>query len=177
VHIYVRVILTCIGSIGISLMLMWLVQQNRSHGSYDLGVIAYPNGRQLSELNIVDYMAGLPLQLRIDKVEWEQSVLSVDLLSIPGSTIDKMVFHDLFELSQFGLRQLTNVSQVRVRVVEHKQLDGQTKELLVAMDSRKENIADQKQKIEDLNTLNRQKYLQSHFRITYTQKWKDQFVD
>jgi hypothetical protein len=72
---------------------------------------------------------------------------------------------------------LTNVSQVRVRVVEHKQSDGSTKELLVAMDSRKENIADQKQKIEDLNSLNRQKYLQSHFRITYTQKWNDQFVD
>jgi hypothetical protein len=177
VHIYIRVIITCIGSIGISLMLMWLVPQNHSPGSYDLGVIAYPNGRQLSDSNIVDYMAGLPLQLRIDKVEWEQSVLSVDLLSVPGSTIDKMVFHDLFELSQFGLRQLTNVSQVRVRVVEHKELDGKTKELLVAMDSRKENIADQKQKIEDLNTLNRQKYLQSHFRITYTQKWQDQFVD
>jgi hypothetical protein len=176
-RMYKRVIFTCIGSIGISLILMWIVQQNRSNGSYEMGVIAYPMGSQLSEYNIVDYMAGLPLQLRIDKIEWEQSILSVDLLSIPGSTIDKMVFHDLYELSQFGLRELTNVSQVRVRIVERKQSDANTKELLVAMDSRKENIADQKQKIENLSTLNKQTYLQSHFRITYTQKWKDQFVD
>jgi hypothetical protein len=31
--------------------------------------------------------------------------------------------------------------------------------------------------MKELSALNRQKYLQAHYRLTYTQKWKEQFVD
>jgi hypothetical protein len=156
---------------------MWVVQSEQDYDKKDLNTAQGPKGKQLTEQNIVDYIVGLPLQLRVAKVGWQQSILSVDLLSTPGNTIDTMVYHDLFELSQFGLQEVSNVNQVRVRIIEQKDTLNSHPEILLAMDSRKENILNQKTNLKELNALNRQKYLQSHFRFTYTQKWKEQFVD
>jgi hypothetical protein len=174
---YKRTLLTIVGSVCISFLLMWLVQSEKAYHENDLDVFANPNGSQLSELNIVDFMVKLPLELQIAKVSWQHAILSVDLLSVPGNTIDTMVYHDLFELSQFGLNRVSNVNQVLVRIIEHKETEINRNELLLAMDSRKENIQNQKANKKELNELNKQKYLQSHFRLTYTQKWKEQFVD
>jgi hypothetical protein len=174
---YHRIILTILCSVGISLLLMWIVQSEHIYNKKDLAAADSPQGKQLTEQNIVDYMMSLPLQLRVANVGWHQSILSVDLLSTPGNTIDTMVYHDLFELSQFGLQEVSNVNQVRVRIIEHKGTERSHPEILLAMDSRKENMQNQKTNLKELNTLNRQKYLQSHYRFTYTQKWKEQFVD
>jgi hypothetical protein len=174
---YKRIILMIVGSVGISFLLMWLVQSNQAAKENDLDVFANPNRNQLSEQNLVDFMVQLPLELQIAKVSWQHAILSVDLLSVPGNTIDTMVYHDLFELSQFGLYRLSNVSQVLVRIIEHKETESNRNELLLAMDSRKENTQAQKYSMKELSALNRQKYLQSHYRLTYTQKWKEQFVD
>jgi hypothetical protein len=154
---------------------MWIVHHEQAYKEKDLDVFA--NGSQLSEQNLVDFMVKLPLELQVAKVSWQHAILSVDLLSVPGNTIDTMVYHDLFELSQFGLYRISNVNQVLVRIIEHKQTESNRNELLLAMDSRKENKQLQKTNMKELNALSRQKYLQSHYRITYTQKWKEQFVD
>jgi hypothetical protein len=175
--LYKRILLTIIGSVSISFLLMWIVQSEQAYQDNDLDAFANPNGSQLSELNIVDFMVNLPLELQIVKVSWQHAILSVDLLSVPGNTIDTMVYHDLFELSQFGLSRVSNVNQVLVRIIEHKETDMNRNELLLAMDSRKENMQNQKFNIKELNALNKQKYLQSHYHLTYTQKWKEQFVD
>jgi hypothetical protein len=172
-----RIILMIVGSVSISLLLMWLVHSEQVVKVQDLDVFANPNGSQLSEQNLVDFMVKLPLELQVAKVSWQHAILSIDLLSVPGNTIDTMVYHDLFELSQFGLYRVSNVNQVLVRVIEHKKPESNQNELLLAMDSRKENVQPQKTNMKELNALNRQKYLQSHYRLTYTQKWIEQFVD
>ncbi|QGQ96877.1 hypothetical protein EHS13_19305 [Paenibacillus psychroresistens] len=173
---YKRILLTIIGSVCISFILMWIVQSQPINDN-DLEATANLNGSQLSELNLVDHMVNLPLELQIAKVSYQHSILSVDLLSVPGNTIDTMVYHDLFELSQFGLFHVSNVNQVLVRIIEHKETVVNRNELLLAMDSRKENVQNQGLAKKDLNTVNRLKYLQSHYNLTYTQKWKEQFVD
>ncbi len=137
----------------------------------------FASAKQLSDQNLVDYMVKLPLKLQIAKVSWQHAILSVDLLSVPGNTIDTMVYDDMFELSQFGLHRLTNVNQVLVRIIEHKETELNRNELLLAMDSRKENTQAQKNRMKELSAQDRQEYLQTHYRLTYTQKWKEQFVD
>jgi hypothetical protein len=174
---YTRIWLTLICSVFIALLLTWIVQGDSPDTGKVMNTTAYPQGKQLSENNIVDYISRLPLQLKIVKVSWQQSILSIDLLSQPGNTVESMVYHDLFELSQFGLQRVSNVNQVLVRVMEKKEIQTKHNELILAMDSRKENITDKNQKNAGLNTINMQKYLQSHYRITYTQKWKEQFID
>jgi hypothetical protein len=173
---YNRIMLTILCSVGISLLLMWVVQSEQVYNKNSIAAERV-KGRQLTERNIVDYIISLPLQLRVASVGWHQSILSIDLLSTPGNTIESMVYHDLFELSQFGLLQVSNVNQVHVRIIEHKESDNGHPEILLAMDSMKENIQNEKTNLKELTALNRQKYLQSHYRITYTQKWKEQFVD
>lgn len=174
---YKRIILMIVGSVSISFLLMWLVHTEQAAKAIDLDVFANPNEKQLSEQNLVDFMIKLPLKLQIVKVNWQHAILSIDLLSVPGNTIDTMVYHDLYELSQFGLYRVSNVNQVLVRIIEHKETESNRNELLLAMDSRKENIQAQKNSLKELSDLNRQKYLQSHYRLTYTQKWKEQFID
>lgn len=174
---YKRIILMIVGSVSISFLLMWLVHTEQAAKAIDLGVFANPNEKQLSEQNLVDFMIKLPLKLQIVKVNWQHAILSIDLLSVPGNTIDTMVYHDLYELSQFGLYRVSNVNQVLIRIIEHKETESNRNELLLAMDSRKENIQTQKNSLKELSDLNRQKYLQSHYRLTYTQKWKEQFID
>jgi hypothetical protein len=173
---YKRILLTIIGSVCISFILMWIVQGQQVYDN-DLEASSNLNGTQLSELNLVDHIVNLPLELQIAKVSWQHSILSVDLLSVPGNTIDTMVYHDLFELSQFGLFRVANVNQVLIRIIEHKETEVNRNELLLAMDSRKENVQNQRISKKELNTLNRQEYLQSHYNLTYTQKWKEQFLD
>jgi hypothetical protein len=170
-----KILLTIVYSVSISFLLMWIVQREQAYKVKDLDVFA--NGSQLSEQNLVDFMVKLPLDLQVAKVSWQHAILSIDLLSVPGNTIDTMVYHDLFELSQFGLYRLSNVNQVLVRIIEHKETERNRNELLLAMDSRKENMQAQKTNMKELSALDRQKYLQSHYRLTYTQKWKEQFVD
>jgi hypothetical protein len=170
-----RILLTIVYSVSISFLLMWIVQSERAYKAKDLDVFA--NGNQLSEQNIVDFMVKIPLELQVAKVSWQHAILSVDLLSVPGNTIDTMVYHDLFELSQSGLYRVSNVNQVLVRIIERKETESNRNELLLAMDSRKENAQSQKTIIKELSVLNKQKYLQAHYHLTYTQKWKEQFVD
>jgi hypothetical protein len=170
-----RILLTIVYSVSISFLLMWIVQHEQAYKEKNLDVFA--NGSQLSEQNLVDFMVKLPLELKVAKVSWQHAILSVDLLSVPGNTNDTMVYHDLFDLSQFGLNRVSNVNQVLVRIIEHKETKSNRNELLLAMDSRKENMQSQKTNMKELSALDRQKYLQSHFRLTYTQKWKEQFVD
>ncbi|MEX2460826.1 MAG: hypothetical protein WD469_05925 [Paenibacillaceae bacterium] len=174
---YKRILMMIVGSVGISFLLMWLVHSEQTGKDNDLDVFANPNGSQLSDQNIVDYMVQLPLELQVAKVSWQQTILSVDLLSVPGNTIDTMVYHDLFVLAQFGLYRVSNVNQVLVRIIEHKETEHNRNELLLAMDSRKENVQTQKTNMKEFSALNREKYLQSHYHLTYTKKWKEQFVD
>ena len=172
-----KMILAALCSVGIAFVLMWIVQSEMNLNKPSLDAFAYPLGKQISDGNIVDYMANIPLQLPIINVGWNNSVLSVDLLSIPGNSDEAMVYHDLFELSQFGLQRITNINQVRVRIMEGKETGSGNNELLLAMDSRKENVSGVTQKNQIWTTKSRQDYLQSHFGITYTQKWKQQFID
>ncbi len=172
-----KIMLAALCSVGIAFVLMWIVQSEINLNKQDLDAFAYPLGKQLSEENIVDYFANIPLQLPIVNVSLKNSVLSVDLLSIPGNTDEVMVYHDLFELSQFGLQRITNINQVRVRIMESKDSGSRNKELLLAMDSRKENSSGFKQTSQALDPKSIQNFLQSHYGITYTQKWKEQFMD
>jgi len=166
-----------VGSVGISFFLMWLVHSEQSRKANNLDIAEGPNGSQLSEQNLVDFMVKIPLKLQMVKVNWQHNILAVDLLSVPGNTIDTMVYHDLYELSQFGLYRVANVNQVLVRIIEHKETETNRNELLLAMDSRKENISASENSKKELAELNKEKYLQSHYRLTYTQKWKEQFID
>jgi hypothetical protein len=175
--LYKRIILMIVGSVSISFFLMWLVHSEQASKAIDMDTSVSPNGTQLSEQNLVDFMIKIPLKLQMVKVNWQHAILSVDLLSVPGNTIDTMVYHDLYELSQFGLYQVANVNQVLVRIIEHKETESNRNELLLAMDSRKENIPAQKNSKKEIAGLNKELYLQSHYRLTYTQKWKEQFID
>ncbi|MDF2715926.1 MAG: hypothetical protein K0R28_2851 [Paenibacillus sp.] len=127
--------------------------------------------KTLSDDNMVDLISTLPLQLSIKKVDWQQTVLSVDLIMPSAASGVERVYRDLYTLSEFGF-QTSNVRQVLVRVLEGRKEEASAGfPLLVAMDARKANrSAAWKREGAGAQTL--QDYLQSHYRITYTKKWQ-----
>lgn len=163
-----KVLFIVLGPVLLSLMLMWIVQLHATHPT---------PVNQINDRNLVDYIAKLPLHLPIMSVGWHSSILSIDLLSIPGRTNEDRVYQDLFTLAQFGLQETSNINQVLVRVLEIGPTDHGSKQLLLAMDSRKENLTSQTYVGKQATILQKITYLQSHFLISYTRKWKQQFLD
>jgi len=161
--------ITLLLSVCIALVLSILFKESVSSN----GVLADNRtpAKTLSDDNMVDLISTLPLQLSIKKVDWQQTVLSVDLIMPSAASGIERVYRDLYTLSEFGF-QTSNVRQVLVRVLEGRKEEASAGfPLLVAMDARKANrSAAWKREGTGAQTL--QDYLQSHYRITYTKKWQ-----
>ncbi|MFD0867776.1 Uncharacterised protein [Chlamydia abortus] len=167
----------CLITAAIALFLSTLPQWERFNlmNDNELAVFKENHSTRLSDENLVDKMTMLPLQLNIRRVDWNNSILSIDLGAPAGSTASR-VYHDLYELSKFGLQNHTNVDQVLVRVMEASSVSRERNGLLlVSMDARKERVQGQ-EALKELSGQDVRQYLQSRYRITYTQKWKDVYA-
>lgn len=164
-------------SIGIALMLALLPQWDRAAGlsPVDRTVFQPERPAKLTDDNLVDALVRLPLQLDIGKADLHQSVLSIDLFVPSGLSEDRTVYHDLYELSQFGLAATSNIEQVMVRVLERQDVEGTNRQLLLAMDSRREQAGAEGEKGGDPSILNVREFLESRYHLTYTQEWKRVF--
>lgn len=171
-----NVLLTSLATAAIALLLAWLPQTNGDYRA-DGGAPAFQQneGVPLTDRNLVDRLAALPLQLRIGHVDWQSSVLSVDLLVSPATMAQDIVYHDLYELARFGVQETPNVNQVTVRVMKQAANRPSGSSLLAALDARKE-FDGQKPEKPDGGIVNVEQYLQTHYRMTYTQEWKRQFA-
>ena len=174
---YTRIVAASLMSVGIALLVSLLIKSESGNDKAGnvLAVFLQNKGMKMSDQNVVELIAELPLKLRIQKVDWQQSVLSIDLQFTPENHADAVVYHDLYLLSQFGLTQTANVNQVLVRVMTSQSSTAPSKQLLLAMDARRENIQRGEKQKTDGNPDIWKIYLQTHYRLTLTQQWKNQF--
>ncbi|GIP37476.1 hypothetical protein J31TS4_07560 [Paenibacillus sp. J31TS4] len=131
----------------------------------ELTVFRQASSDKLSDHNLVDKLTRVKLKLPIQRAEWKNGVLSIDLVydTEAGSA---GVYQDLYELASFGFQSQTNVTQVRVRVVDSASRRG---ELLATMDARKEDT-DTLPALTNVNQL--AGFLESTYRVAYTSQWK-----
>lgn len=129
----------------------------------------------LSESNLVERMEALPLQLRIARVEWQSSVLSVDLLVTPTTMAKDTVYHDMYELSRFGVTETPNVNQVLVRILRLPTNSKRDAVLLAALDARRGTSGEREETAAGPDITDVERYLASRYRVTYTQEWKQFF--
>lgn len=159
-------------SVAITLALSNLPQLERTVRT-GAAIYADPERSRLTDQNLVDALVSLPLELRIIRAELRQSVLSVDLAVPQGKIPERSVYLDLYELSRYGFTATTNVNQVLVRIMELDREDPHARQLLLAMDARRENRPKVEGKAAESSKLDIKAILQSHYAITLTQKWKD----
>lgn len=123
---------------------------------------------RLTEANLVDALVSLPLELKIAKADFRQSVMSVDLFLPAGVSGERFVYHDLYELSHFAWSGTANVNRLQVRIMAVDGLERQPRELLLAMEAKRqqERTENQPATLEELKA-----YLERYYQFSYTSKW------
>lgn len=86
--------------------------------------------KTLTDDNLVDALANLPLQDPIMKVSWDHAILTVDLLAVEPNSI----WDDIGYLIAFSYSEVNNVKQVLIRVFKNR---GEDRTLLLATETRK----------------------------------------
>jgi len=75
-------------------------------------------GDRLTDDNIVDYMAHMPITLGIRKVDWREAVLYIDLYVKDDGTGREAVFADIRDVCLFALQSMRNVGKVMMRIYD-----------------------------------------------------------
>ncbi|GAA3405204.1 hypothetical protein ACFFNY_28540 [Paenibacillus hodogayensis] len=129
----------------------------------------------LSERNLVDLLVRAKLRLNVAHVEFSDSILSVDLKTKSGGMSAEAIYEDLYELSSLGFSGTKNVKQLLVRVMEQPAGKDQTPQLLLAMDAKRTDLGGGATEAGLRGRGTKEQYLSSHFSLTYTRKWLDQY--
>ncbi|MFE5317169.1 hypothetical protein ACFQ88_00540 [Paenibacillus sp. NPDC056579] len=163
-----RLLLTVVLSIALAAGLSLLPQLE------NMAVFRSAKAQPVSESNIVDVLSKTQLHLRIRKVELNHAIVSIDLFASPSSD-KKQIVEDLYELPLYMFRTSTNINQILIRVLDGSKDGGKSTSLLLAADARREKWlpSDTFARTESVEEM--EQYLQSHFQMTYTQKWRDRF--
>ncbi|MBM7564484.1 hypothetical protein [Paenibacillus sacheonensis] len=94
-----------------------LANDRMNEGARDVAVFHPVPIKRLSSDTVVDSMLGLNLTLKVKKVAWNGSVLSVDLSNEEyGNAVDRWM-DDLRRLFEFAFVRTDNVNRVLVRFV------------------------------------------------------------
>jgi len=165
-----RLLITVVLSIALAAGLSVLPQLE---DQWSLPMFRYVKAQPISENNIVDVMSKTQLHLRIRKVELNHAIISVDLFASPSSGQQEIV-KDLYDLPFYVFRSSTNINQILIRVMDGSR-DGRGTSLLIAADARREKWLPGDTAIRTESAEEMEQYLQSHSRVTYTQKWRDRF--
>jgi hypothetical protein len=165
-------------SVAIAIALSWLphIQRQNEKSAIDLAAFHSTTAMRLTGNNLVDGMASLPLSLEIRKVELDSSILTVDLTLKDNPHAEESVIRDFYEIARFGLSRSSNVQQVLVRVLETKagkKVSGDS--VLASLDARRETRDVQMVMRGEESTEAMGGYLKTHFRVTFTQRWKTQY--
>jgi hypothetical protein len=127
---------------------------------------------RLYDLNVVDHLAKLPMELNIQRVDWNHAILSIDLSLPENETQAALIYKDLLTLSHFGLNTMSNVKQVLVRVFPNEVIDPNQVQLLLAMDAPRDQWSAEDYNDFKLNKLSTNEFLKTHFSLTFTDHWK-----
>lgn len=167
---YARILTVAILSVSIAWGLSWLPDPS---GQAAAPVFQPNKPSRLTETNMVDALVGLPLELRIAKADFQQSVMSVDLFLPAGVIGERFVYHDLYELTQFVWTRTSNVDRLLVRVMLLEGQDRGNKELLLAMEAKRDQAEPNAKPTSGKSQAELKQYLESHYQFTYAPKWKE----
>ncbi|MEF3301811.1 hypothetical protein [Paenibacillus sp. GYB003] len=168
-----RLIVASLVSVGIAsaLSVVPKLDGKLGAGAAETPVFRPDSPVSLSNRNLVDVFAKLSLHLELAHVEWNDTILSVDLRTKPGEALEP-IYDDLYALAELGFTHTRNVKQLLVRVMEQPAGRAEPPQLLLAMDAKRSDLgAEPEAGITRKGT--KEQYLSSHFSLTYTHKWLD----
>ncbi|ANE47975.1 hypothetical protein SY83_18610 [Paenibacillus swuensis] len=182
----VRIFLVTIISAGVAWLLSMLPPLELTQTLKERVMTTFSMERQvvLADENLVDYLSRIPLHLRMDKVDWDHSVLYIDLImSADDPAPHPRILDDLYEIAEFSLFGTENVKEVMLRVneapMEQAEAGSRThsqEQLLLAVDARRGEIT-----AEDIIQLRRSEgkvdpQSIKKFKMVFTDQWYEAAV-
>lgn len=131
----------------------------------------------VTEDNLVDMIASVPVDMRIRKVKLDHTILSIDLI-LAGKRESQVVFHDLFRIAQYTIGRTSNLNRVLVRVFEtDHNADGRfpRNSLLLSTDMKRNNLIGISDVKFDKSSNFYRKLMEAKSEITYTERWSQHF--
>ncbi len=170
-----RLLIVAVVSIGIAIGLSWLPKLDSLSRQNAQEAAAFGTGsaKTLNDQNLVDLLVNQPLFMDIGRVEWSDSILSIDLKTKQGQADADFIYRDLYTISRLGFNGTKNVKQLLVRIMELSPNPSSSPQLLVAMEARREDTKKVLQDTQQPGIMNAEQYVSSHFRLTFTPKWLD----
>ena len=146
---------------------------------YEPGVSAFrPHQADiLSDESLVDELSRLPLHLRIDKADWNQRTLMLDLKieQAPGNV--DLLYKDLSSVLAFSFEAMSNVDQLYLRFMA---MDPWTESRYLMLASRVSKEEYSPLWIKELNSMGKEQVsaeLAAELHMTLTNIWLKQFRD
>lgn len=171
----IRIIITAAISALVAIILSLLPKLDPYAQSDAAAVWTSNRAAQLTDRNLVDLLVQVPLQLRIRKVELNESNLSIDL-SLPKSAEAASVYRDLYTIAQTMQVKTKNVNKVWVRVIDYSGTAGNSSaQLVLAMIADREHGEGLKESANELSQVQLEQELQKRFHLTYTDRWQQRY--
>lgn len=140
----------------------------------DLPAIRHAEPGRLGDGNLVEVLAGVPLKERLGRVEWNGSVLTLELRVSANEGRPEAWFDDAKSFIALSFGQLDNVKRLLFRIAESGH--GSERRLLAVMDIRAEDPWLK----EDMDTLAlsnpiHDEIWRERLRLRLTDAWKERF--
>ena len=168
---FLRIFAASCLSIGLALALSFIPAWH-SNAVKDQQALPVQSNIQLTNGNLVDYLVELPILLNYDRVNWEHQTLYLDLLINDTLYSKQQIQHDLYEICYFGLVEVNNIRNIRVRVMLKEPHVKQSK-LVMAMDAKPSAEAVEQLKNSRKSGGAPPVFLQAYTNLTYTNLWKN----
>jgi hypothetical protein len=164
----------CIGAM-IFLPQLFTFQTSIAQLKENITVFKPNSSTTLSKDNLVERLHLIPFTLPISRVDWSESVLSLDLKVVKSESTAADIYWNMAEAISFSFENTPNVNRLMIRIVaENKWLN--TRHLLLAADvNRQAWNSEWTQELKNMGEMMLPEHLKQTFRVTETKLWQNQF--
>lgn len=169
--------MACMATVALTVVLGLVLGGNgtRLGVEADLPTIRHEDTNQLGDGNLVDVLSGVSTKERLAHVNWNGSVLTLELKVPAQGGRPETWFEDAKSYVNLSFGQLSNVKRLLLRITEEEARGGGSR-LLAAMDVRAEDdwLANELDKLRLADPVHDEAW-KKKLRLRLTSAWEDRF--
>jgi hypothetical protein len=162
---------TLLITLAMTVVMGWFEEGARAKG--EVAVMRPEQNNRLTNVNLVDILADVPLREKLGHAEWNGNVLTLELIVSPGKSRPQSLFSDIGKLTGLAFREVTNIERLLVRISESGE---ERKTLLAAIDLRRSDawLEDELQSMAYADPVHDEVWRQ-RLRLSFTRAWETRF--
>lgn len=163
----------CVTAVAVTLLFTWVPHAawQQKANSREVAVFHSTPAVRLTNSNLVDVLIAIQLNERLNKAEWSNGILSVDMRVSTSTGRPSVWFTDVEKLVRVSFMQLENVKRVLIRIIEVSQ-GGDA--LLAAVDVRKTDdwLIQEMDRLSQADPVHDELW-RKRLRVSFTSAWEE----